>query len=334
MSGFPSLTPGPWTPDGSPATIDAGSGYKAFPSLCRLDASRVLLAYYDGADHVDDASVVKGRIGTLATGNGSVSSWGSAFTIYDPASDGFRTADGLSVIDGKAVIAGCLFDGSVNHSPRVLVARGTARSLTSSTVWDVYAVTFAEGDDENLMSGRVLKVGDTYVAGALGFSAGTATSYALLNDSLTDWSAPTIVTIGSSGSLSEVQMDRLDGRRILALLRRETGTSTYSALSTDGGATFSAPASAHDGHGFPTYRKLTDQTLLWVSRASQFGDNAWRVSANKGTSWGSKTTLDTTGDLGEYTSLLQLTTTKTLCVYSVEMSGTDADLYSQVFTRA
>lgn len=328
--GIPAPTPGTWTPDGSPQTIDAGSGYKAFPGLCRLDAGRVLVAYYSGTSHLDGSSTIIGRIGTLS---GTSVSWGSEFTIWSDATYGVRCEDALSVIDGKVVLAGRLYTSGddLNHSPFVLVCDDLARDMSSSSTWTEHAIVFSEGDDENLPQGRVIKVGSSYLVGATGWTGSTPTAYVLISSSLTDWSSPTIVSLGT---YSEVSIERLTGPVVLALLRREADKSTWKALSSDEGATFGSPSSAHAGYGFPMWRRLHDSTLLTVHRPSPSGDTAWRTSADSGSTWSSATTLDTEGTNNEYATLLQLDTDNVLCVYALERSASDSDIYSQVFVRS
>lgn len=332
-------TPGTWTPDGSPASIDTGSGHKAFPGVAFLAPSSLLLVYRSGTSHLVGGDIV-GRIGALT---GTSVSWGSEFTIYDHASLDVRCENAVSVIGTKVVIAGRHYDGSDNHAPFVLVCDDDAADCDDESTWTKHDITFAEGDEQNYTSGRVLRVSGKYVLGVGHESAGENHEVGvLLNDSLTDWSSPTFVTVGPEGSAdySEISIDRLWGPsgRLLALIRRHSGSQTYRALSTDGGATWTSPASAHDGFGYPMLRQLDDRTVLTVYRDSPDGDTAWRTSTNEGTSFGSETILDTTGARSVYATLLQLDYSNALCVYAVEGSGgssaTDADLYSQVFTRA
>lgn len=326
----PARTPGTWTPDGSPATIDNGSGYKAFPSVARLGLRRLLLTYYHGTNHLEDG-IIKGRIGTVS---GTSVSWGSAFSILDHATLDVRTDDGLSVIDGRAVIVGRYYDGSANIDPFALVCDTPASSMTSGSTWTSHAINLTEGDDQNI-GARILKVGGTYVMGVYHDVSGTYPGAAgiLRNGSLTDWSAPTYVAVTGTG-FTEICIERLWGETLLALVRKEADLSTSKATSSDGGVTWSSVTAAHDGYGLPAFRVLTDHTLLTIYRDSPAGDMAWRTSSTNGTTWSSETILDTTGVEGMYGSIVQLDHDNVLAVYSVEVSATDADLYSQVFARA
>lgn len=328
---IPGPTPGTWTPDGSPATIDAGTGYKAFPGVVRLDPFRLLLVYYHGTTHVTDG-IIKGRIGTLS---GTSVSWGSEFTIHDHATLDVRCDDAVSVIDGKAVITGRYYDGSDNIDPFLLVSDDAVADVDSSTTWTKHDIALAEGADENI-PGHLIKVGSTYVLPCYHDMSSTYPGRAgvLRNASLTDWSAPTYVEVTGSNGYTEIQVQRLWGEYLLALIRTESDDSTSKAVSTDGGATWGSVSAAHDGYGFPMFRRLTDSTLLTVYRDSPAGDTAWRTSADGGATWSSETILDTTGAVSVYATLVQLGPNAALCVYAVEVSGTDADIYSQVFTRS
>lgn len=327
--GAPAPTPGTWTPDGTPATIDAGAGAKEFPGICLLDAGRVLLAYYSGTTHYDGKAII-GRLGSLT---GSSVSWGAEFTIISHATRGLRCEDALSVIDGKVTLAGRYYDiaGDENEDPFILVCDDLPASLTDSSTWTRHDVTLTAGADENMVHGHVIKVGSSYLIGASTWDGSTPTARVLTSSSLTDWSSPTSASVGE---YSEVSIGRLSGPDVLALLRRESDKSTWKSLSSDQGASFGSPSSAHDGYGFPTFRRLYDTTLLTVYRDSPAGDTAWRTSANSGTTWSDQTVLDTTSDTSVYASLLQLDFDTVLCVYAVENSAeTDGDIYSQVFTR-
>lgn len=326
----PARPPGTWTPDGSPATIDSGSGYKAFPSVARLGLGRLLLTYYHGSAHLGPDGVIKGRIGTLT---GYSVTWGSAFTIHDDALD-VRCDDGLSVIDGRVVVTGRYYDGSHSFDPFVMVCDDRAAVMTAASTWTEHPIALAEGDDHNIPA-RIIKVGSSYVMGVYHDVAGTYPGAAgvLLNDSLTDWSAPTYVAITGTG-YTELSITRLWGSTLLALLRKEADQSTAKALSTDGGLTWGAVSAAHDSYGLPAARRLTDGTILLIGRDAPVGDNVWRTSPDAGATWSAETVLDATGVEGMYGSLVQLDHEHTLAVYSVEMSASDADLYSQLFTRA
>jgi hypothetical protein len=318
-----------WTPDGSPATIDSGANYKAFPGVARLTATKLLLVYYSGTAH-DANGVVTGRIGTLT---GTSVSWGSPWDIYDHAED-VRCEDAVSVIGSTVVIMARLYNGLVNHVPFILVCDDVSPILSSSSTWTQVDIAFSEGADENLGIGRVMRLRNgTYLIAATAWTSGTSTAGVLISDDLMDWTAPTWVPIGSSGSLSEICVDELADGSLLATLRRETGTQTYQATSQDHGATWTTPAAAHDGYGLPMFRALTDRTLLTVGRDPATSDMEWRVSQTHGVTWENESILDTTGTLGVYASLVQLDHDNVLCVYGVEVSASDADLYSQVFTR-
>lgn len=325
---IPPLAAGTWAPTGSRAVVDEGAGYKAFPGLARLDAARLVTTYYHGTTHQTDG-IIKGRIGTLS---GYAPSWGSEFTIKDHAED-VRHDSQTSIVDGKVIVPCRLFDGSANHDPFLMVSDDPASSFTASTTWTQRDIAFAVGSTENLTSGRLLKVGNTYALGAIAISGSTWTAGVLRNGSLDDWSSPTWVPIGSDGQMSEITTERLSGASVLALIRRQTGTSTYYATSNDAGATWTTPASAHDGFGLPAFRRMTDGTLLTVYRDAPDGDTAWRQGSS-GSSWGAESILDSEGTRNVYGAIQQLDHGNALVIYSLERSSGDADIYTRLFTRS
>lgn len=328
---IPALTPGTWTPDGTPATIDAGAGHKSFPGLARLDSTRLLLVYRSGTSHAAGGSLI-GRIGTLT---GYAASWGSEFTILDHATLDVRCDDAVSVVDGRVVITGRYYDGSDNIDPFLLVSDDLRSDVDSATTWSQYSIGGLQGDDENI-PGMLIKVGATCVLPVYHDVGGTYPGRAgvLRNASLTDWSAPTYVEITGTG-YTEISVERLWGEYLLALIRTEADDSTSKAVSTDGGATWGSVSAAHDGYGQPMFLRLSDGTLLTVYRDSPDGDTAWRTSADNGTTWSSETILDTTGTRNTYAAIVQLDNDNALVVYSVEdATQTDGDIYSQLFTRS
>jgi hypothetical protein len=332
ISGTPPAT-GTWTPDGSPVAIDAGSGHKAFPGAAWLDATRLLLVYRTGTSHLAGGDI-NGRIGAVS---GTSVSWGSEFTIYDHATLDLRCEDAVSVIDDKVVIAGRTYNGSVNDAPFVLICDDAPADCDSSSTWTKHDITFSEGTSQNATQGRVLKVGSSYVLGMAAVDTGPVYDIGVIvNGSLTDWSSPTWKLIGTG--YTEIAIDVLWNGDILALLRTASGSTTYDSTSKDSGATWSTPASAHDGFGFPMFRRLTDTTLLTVYRDSPDGDTAWRTSDDDGETWSSEAILDSTGTRNTYATLAQLDNDNVLAIYAIEGSGgssaTDSDLYSQVFTRS
>ncbi len=324
-------TPGTWTPDGSPVTIDAGAGHRGFPGLVRLDSSRILLVYRSGTSHASADGVIAGRIGTVT---GTSVSWASEFTIADDATRDTRFDDSMSVIDGKVIIAGRIYTGTTSIEPFLLVSDDLVADVTSSTTWSSHSISFSEGPNHNVPL-RLIKWVIPTSCPVITMSLGHGKAGVLRNSSLTDWSSPTWVEITPSGQYTEVAVERLWGRYLLALIREESGSATHKATSTDGGVTWGSVTSAHDGYGLPMFRRLYDQTLLTVYRDSPNGDTAWRTSDDDGASWSSETILDTTGNQNTYASLLPFAHGDVLCVYSVENAGqTDGDLYSQVFSRS
>lgn len=327
--GFQAPTPGTWTPDGTPATIDAGTGWKGFPGLARLDAARVLLVYRSGTNHASGGSIV-GRIGTLS---GTSVSWAGEFTIRSDATYDVRCDDAVSIADGRVCITGRLYTGSASIDPFILVSDDLRAYVDSSTTWTEHAVAFAEGSDYNI-PGRLIELAGTYVLPGYWGTSGTTRAGVLLNASLTDWSSPTWVEVTGDG-YTEISVERLWGEYLLALIRTESGTSTSKATSSDGGATWSSITSAHDGYGFPTLRRMSDSVLLTAYRDAPDGETMWRSSSDGGASWSSESLLDDVQDRSTYAALLQLDFDNALCVYAAEDSGqTDSDLYSQIFSRS
>jgi hypothetical protein len=328
----PTWTRGTLTPDGSPQTIVNDSEHNAFPGICWLDATRCLLVYRRGNDHLTDGEVY-GKIGTVT---GTSVSWGSAFLIYTNAED-VRCEDAVSIVDDQVVIVARLFDGSVNHSPFLIIADDPPASFTSSTTWGApVSIPLTVGATQNLCIGRVQKLGNgTYVVGYNEFDPAFAAGV-LISASLTDWSAMNIIQIGAS--LNELDIEDEGGGNLTVHLRSESPIEHYVSTSADYGQTWTSPASVFSAYGYPMWRILASGLRLTVYRdAGSPNETYWRQSDDDGATWSSETLLDGTDINGQvsqsaYATLLQLDSTNVLCVYSIEeTSGLPADLYSQVF---
>lgn len=338
-AGSNNVAVGTLTPDGSPQTITTGApSFNAeFPGLARLDANRVLIVYRKGTDHHTAGNII-GKIGVLAADKGSVASWSSEFTIEDAAND-LRVEDGVSIIDGQVVIAVREFTGSDNVSPHILVASLPAASFSPAATWTRYNIALSSGSVQNYTQGKVLKLQDgTYLCAVGWDSGGTHTVGVVKVTSLTDWSSPTVVTVGSGANdYAEIAVEEMPGGELRAHIRTASGTSHYKSYSGNRGSTWSTPATVYTAEGYPTFRRLASGLMLAIYRHSPNGDTAWRYAANSGdTGWSSETILDSTGTRSAYATLLQLTDSKILCAYGVEYSSDGlsggADIFSQVFT--
>jgi uncharacterized protein (DUF2141 family) len=334
LLGYGSATLGTLTAGGSPVTIINDTSHNGFPGLARLDADRVIAVYRKGTSHLENGKICA-KIGTLAADYSSVSSWGAEYDILDAADD-LRLEDGVSVIGGRVVIVGRHYDGTKNIDPFILVSDDLAADLTSSTTWTSYDITITGYSYTANCNGRMLALSDgTYLIAYVGQDTGlNRESGILISSSMTDWSAPTQVIVGPEGvgDLAEIDVEELSDGTLRANLRREASDETYTSTSSDMGATWSAPALAYDGTGFPMFRELLSGFLLAVYRDAPAGDNAWRYSDDLGATWSTETILDTNGARSEYASLLQLTQSKILAIYGVQITDGNADIFTQVFT--
>lgn len=336
---FPAWTRGTLSAGGSPATVLADGSFNSQPGIAWLDATRVLVVFSNSA------SYIRGIIGTVNLSTYAVT-WGSAFTIYGASSN---PGDCVSVIDNQVVITSPLYS-TVNHDPFIIICNDPPASLTSSSTWGTpVSVHGAVYSEHNLTIGRVLKLlNGTYLVGYYGKDVAANDEVGvLLSSSLTDWSARSHVVIGAVGAhnYAEPDVEEMPDGTLVCRLRSEVAypQPVYIATSADHGATWTGPASAYNGFGFPDWRRLTTGLQLTVYRqatVSGLGPTYWRQSADDGATWSTEMLLDGTLIGGQpsysaYATILQLDTLHALCIYSIgdQRGGAfPANLYSQVFT--
>lgn len=354
----PSFTGPEWTrgvltadmPGGSHATVLADGAFNSQPGIVRLDASRLLCVYNRSTASLSQC------YGIILTAT-SRSPWtftpGSPFAIY--TAQPTNAANGVSIVDGQVVITGPTYSFSTNlsTSPFLIVCNDPPASLTSGSTWGApVSIPLADYADSNLTIGRVLRLQNgTYLVGFYGMNSPTtnAESGVLISASLTDWSARTKVVVGALGAHNYCESDiiELPGGALAMLLRAETSSPmhTYLARSTDHGSTWSAPADAFVGFGYPAWHRM--DSGIWVSAYRQstvdgLGMPWWRQSVDDGASWSAEALLDGTevgGSPGSsycaYACFVRLDASHALCVYSIgDRSGAahPANLYSQVIT--
>lgn len=332
---------GSLTASGSPQTVINDSAHNFGPGLIRLDPGRVLTVYMgDGTDHFSDHELC-GQIGLLNAARDGVTSWGSRFVIHADADD-IRCEDAVSIVDGRIVAAFRLYDGSANHTPSMIVCDDAPQDFTEASTWGS-PITFPAfgGSVQNYTNGYVRRLasGD-YLMPAGKQSAGTHTVGLWKwdgGDGLDDPSGGAFITVASGANdYAEIAVEALNrtGDQ-LALVRSVAAGSTYKVFSTDHGATWGSPASAHDGYGYPMFRKLLSGLILTVYRDAPDGDTMWRVSTNDAASFGSETLLDATGTRSGYATLLQVSPHDVMCAYGTEGAGSpaaDCDILLQRFT--
>lgn len=337
------------TAGGSPATVSSGTSYRAFPGVCWLDnptatvhttGDRFLVVYRDGTGHLT-AGNIKGVIATVTNADTWTYTLGSAFTIEDVTND-LRCEDAASVVDisgtgdYRVVIAAREYNEAttVTLNPHILISAVAPGSVTSSTSWTRYEGPTWNGTTDNYTASHVRRLANgTYLCPVRKVSAGTNTNGVAIVSDPTDWSSPTFYTIASG--YNELDIEEMPDGTLIAHMRDAAQTYHYSSHSTDSGATWSTPTQLYAAGGYPAWRRLTSGIGLAVHRNGvDILDTAWRQTASAITDgdWGDETILDTTGTVNQYATILQLDDTHALVIYAVEMSSTDADIYSQVFT--
>jgi BNR repeat-like domain len=324
---------------GSAATIADTGRYLAWPVVCRIRESRVLLAYTDAdGHHTSNDGKAVGRIGTEGA-NGAIT-WGSQFDIYDDASL-FSTVYGISQVSSGRIFAALWRD---NFSVSGTGEAGLSYSDDEGATWSAWIDldTPSGFTQESYGAGPVVELpnGDLVltVEGSNSGDPIANRSSKLLrstNGGTTWGSAVTIAAYGAR-PYYESKLLLLDNDRLLCIHRTSSGTGThYTNYSDDNGATWSTPAAGPSGYGAPSCVQLSTGTVMFVTRRNSDEKTIAYASTDRGASWGSEIVIDTGGTQMEYGCPLELLDGRVLVVYGDQPTAslTNSDIDQRILTE-
>jgi hypothetical protein len=314
---------------GSRADVDIGSGYKSFPGMA-YRAGRLHLVYRDGSGHATSDGVVKYRysddVGVT---------WSSATTIASAAHD-LRDPSIVCTSTGRLVVG---YDdtpnGVVYAQPRVIYSDDGGSTWSSP-----YTVVSSGMAYECAGTAPIIELADhTLLLPVFGKNAsGDARYFAALFKSTDDgatWGSQT--TIATSGSLSFVEPYlRVIGTDVVCFTYDPFAATVYRVISSDGGSTWGTPLSVISANGRTDWLPFaTTGFAMWLRDPVTGSGNAarWTVSNDSGATWEALRTVDSSGDLYMYGAPVRVGSV-IVHVYSLENSGSDADLYCRTYTPA
>lgn len=337
---------------GTIATVTDDTKYNAWPNVVRLLDGRLIMAYVKADNHnQDNTGNVVAKIGTVDY-DGAVT-WTAEFTIADETVGAINVA--LGVTDtGRVVAAYNLYNTAVTPRAPVdavrvkysddVVANGTGATWSSAyTVNSGYTYTVTSGtshliqrrDGTLMMAVYGQNTGDTFY---------TSSCMSSTDDGET-WGSEVIIGDGEGDSRNyyEPSLTLLSDDRILCVIRTEDADDMYQSVSTDGGATWSAPSVAFGGYSPANAIQLSTGTLVATVR----GNAAAKLEAFVATDLGSGSTpptwvtegiLDNTSYTElEYACPIELAGPdgRLLVVYSVQPSAalTNADIKTVLVTE-
>jgi len=317
-------------------TIASGTGYRAWPGLARMSDGRLITTYRRGTDH---ATTTDGNLYCRISPDGGAT-WGAEQLIYDDASLDIRDSGITCLASGKLIVSTFTWNGSTTYAVKVITSSdngGTwSAPVTVSTTFTAKAATTA----------AVLELtpGGTLLLPIYGQNTGDTQDTAAIvtsTDGGATWgNQKTIASAPSTIMYSETQVVRTQRGYLLALIRSDTSTSILRSISIDSGATWSAPTTAFgSATGRPGMIVTPAGVILCVFRPTAApGTCDYRTSADDGITWTVPDAgypgaghLDNQGTTMEYAAMVAVPGGFIACLYALEISATESDLYLRNF---
>jgi len=320
---------------GARVTVESSGTYKSYVGMA-LDtinyAHRLHLVYRQGASHVNpgvDFGVVKYR-----TSDDYGATWSASTTIISAASIDLRDPNIACLSTGRLVVG---YDYSPESTywcqPRVIYSDDGGATWSSP-----YTVVSSGMTYECAVTSQMVELADgTVLLPAFGINALSDTYYfAVLfksSDHGATWGGQT--TIASSGSYSygEPQFRYVSAGQLVCFMDSSTDAQIWRSVSTDGGATWSAPQSVLVAGGRSDWVEYWPNAYAMWCRAAPLpsSDARWTVSFDSGLTWAALRDTDGPTDLYEYGAPV-VVGISVIIVYSLEASSSEADLYCRTYS--
>lgn len=324
---------------GSITTISNDSTYLAWPVVCRLNDGRLLAAYTTASGHHSaNDGIAVGKFGTESP-DGTIT-WGSQFTIYNDASL-WCAVYGITQISTGRIFATLWRDNwAVNDTGEA----GLVYSDDDGVTWSAWVdldgpsaftlESYSAGPVIELTNGHLLVPveGRNSGDGALHQSVKAVKS----TDGGTTWGSPVTIRTYAADTRPyfETNLVLMRSGRILAVHRTsDAAGNCYTSYSDDYGATWSVPVLAFAGHGNPHTIQLSTGTLVCITRQNTSQCPVAYTSIDEGGAWSAGVVVDSSTDDMMYGCPVELFDGRVLVVYSLERSGSNADILQAYLTE-
>ncbi len=329
---------------GTPAASVNNTKYNAWVTQCRLHNGNIFRLFTEAdTHHADNTGKVMGQIG-VETFNGYISSvtWGSTFVIYDDPSVWVSGIGVTQLKSGRVVVT--FFGGNYSTDPldgAFLTYSDNVNQLNAAATWSSPVTVNSTLTSYSYASSRVLELpSGTCLMMVEGKNSGDTFSRIVVlasTDDCATWGSQVTLVTGTR-NYYEGCWQLLDDGSIYVLLRTTDGNGDiYWSESLDGGVTFSAPVLAFAGHGMPSFIQTSTGTLIALTRKNEGlndGDTIAYTSLDRGRSWGSLITIDSTMIESMYGCPLELRDGRIHISYGYETSiGTNSDIYEVIVTE-
>ncbi len=307
---------------GTVSTTVSDDDHSAFPGLALCGDGSLLAVWRQGPSHTP--SVGDGVIRASRSVDFGVT-WGASYVV---ASDSLDVRDPTLTVLSDGRIAMTVFKHDGTTADGVFVAFSTDQGETfgalSAVPFTFTDWTACSGPIVELANGNLVVAGYGQNTGATFQSARVMVS----TDGGMSWSGE--VTIGNGPTASrhyqEPYLGLTPAGGLLAMLRSDTGTLTiYKVVSTDGGATWTVPASVIAATGRPAWLTLRSGGMVLFMRRTSDLAHAFITSWDNGATWTAASQLGATppgGGQSTYVQPVELAAGLVAVVRSTESGST------------
>lgn len=306
--------------------INPAGAYEAFPGLTLCPDGSLLATYRSASAHGWAPGSATKAVRSTDLGQ----TWSAPWTIYtDPGEDiGFGMLTTLS--DGRIACIGQYRSAAPATGALCIIIfssdNGTTWSAPITIPFTFTDFSYAAGNVIELTNGNLLAIGygkntaDTY----------TSTRTMISTDGGVTWGTERTVANGTTDSkpYNEAVIGYMPNGQILALIRSEESPTKniYKSISTDGGLTWSAPATLFPGWGRPAWTSMASGGIVMTYRGNSDLSHQYRVSYDNGVTWsGARQMAGQTPTQSVYTQLVELAPGLIAVAYSDDSSTTVAN---------
>lgn len=320
------------TQSGVRQDVRTGTSYKAFPGMCIASGGRWHGVYRTGSAHNNAGGTID-----YIYSDDSGANWnpaGSATTLYTaPAPSDARDPFIMQTTSGRLLVGydhRSPYDAAAFSAWLIYSDNGGS---TWSAEYEIVSATF----DYTIVSSQAIQVpnGDILIPGFCLDSGGPykAVVWRSTNNGATVASETVIAS--AANDFEETQIRALASGRTVALMRDTAGGVIWRSVSSDYGVTWSSPTSVLTANGRPDFVEISPGLLFMQLRNNDSNSYArFTYSTDEGLTWATLQNVDSASDVLEYSAPVVTSSGNVAVLYSLENSGTDADLYLRRYVAA
>lgn len=322
---------------GTISTITDNAKYNAWPSICRVTGSTLLLAHVGADNHNLDTS---GKIvGKLSTDDGDT--FGSEFVIAD-AANGCINGSVMTTSTGRVICEYNEFNGTIDPPDCVRVIYSDDAHLGASATWSSpYTVDTSFSTQVAAPASRPFQLPDTTILlPVYGISSGESfwTSAVLFStDDGETFGGQVTMASGPADSRNYFEPSLWgNAGDLFAHFRTVDAGSMYQGASADGGATWTATAAAFGGYSPSNIYRRSTGTWVATVRGNAAAKLQAFTSIDNCASWDDQGILDSSSYTElEYACAIDRLDGDMLVAYSVQPSAalTNADIKTVIVSE-